>query len=175
MTLMTQRADVPHHAAVQPANTVADVLFYATGECVLGHLLVARSAKGVCAALLGDSAAALEQDLAERFPAATLVANEAMVRNDLAKVSRLAANPWEPIDLALDMRGTPLQRRVWEAVRAIPAGQTKSCMQVGRLINGAYPRVAARIVANACAANPLALVVPCHRVVRSDGTLAGYR
>ena len=171
MTPIARRARLSHRSAAQPANTVVDVLFYATVECVLGTLLVARSAKGVCAVVLGDNTATVERDLRARFPAAALVANEAMVRNDLTKVSRLAANPSETIDLALDMRGTPLQRRVWEMVRAIPAGQTKSYLQVGRLMNPVYPQVAARVVANACAASPLALVVPCHRVVRSDGTL----
>jgi methylated-DNA-[protein]-cysteine S-methyltransferase/AraC family transcriptional regulator of adaptative response/methylated-DNA-[protein]-cysteine methyltransferase len=73
------------------------------------------------------------------------------------------------------MRGTPIQRRVWNALRSIPLGKTKSYMQVARLINAAYPLVAARIVANACAANPIALIIPCHRVIRADGELAGYR
>jgi AraC family transcriptional regulator, regulatory protein of adaptative response / methylated-DNA-[protein]-cysteine methyltransferase len=174
MTVMTPGSDLPYRS-MQQENAVADVLFYATGKCLLGALLVARSAKGVRAILLGDDAINLERDLAERFPSATLAANEAMVRDDLAMVSRLAANPSENVDLALDMRGTTFQRRVWEAVRSIPAGQTRSYLQVGRLMNPVYPRVAARLVANACAANPLALVIPCHRVVRSDGTLAGYR
>ena len=97
-----------------------------------------------------------------------------MVRDDLAKVRRYADNPSEGLDLTLDMRGTPIQRRVWNAIRSIPPGKTKSYMQVARLINVAYPQITARIVANACAANPLALVIPCHRVIRSDGGLAGY-
>lgn len=93
----------------------------------------------------------------------------------MSKVIRYAAKPSEGLDLTLDMRGTRLQRRVWEAIRAIAPGQTKSYMQVARLINSAYPMVAARVVGNACAANPLALAIPCHRVVRSDGKLADYR
>jgi AraC family transcriptional regulator, regulatory protein of adaptative response / methylated-DNA-[protein]-cysteine methyltransferase len=169
MNLMTPEANA------EAANAAADVLFYTTGECVLGKVLVARSTKGVCAILLGDDPQALVSDLALRFPKATLIASEAMVSDDLAKVARFAANPSEGLDLALDMRGTPLQRRIWETIRAIPAGETKSYMQVGRTINSAYPQVAARVVANACAANSLALVIPCHRVVRSDGKLAGYR
>jgi AraC family transcriptional regulator of adaptative response/methylated-DNA-[protein]-cysteine methyltransferase len=72
------------------------------------------------------------------------------------------------------MRGTPIQRRVWNALRSIPLGKTKSYMQVARLINAAYPQIAARIVSGACAANPLALVIPCHRVIRADGELADY-
>jgi methylated-DNA-[protein]-cysteine S-methyltransferase/AraC family transcriptional regulator of adaptative response/methylated-DNA-[protein]-cysteine methyltransferase len=116
----------------------------------------------------------LEDDLAKRFPHSTFVPNEAMVRDDLAKVVCYADRPFERLDLTLDMRGTPIQRRVWNAIRSIPFGETKSYMQVARLINGAYPQVTARIVANACAANPLALVIPCHRVIRADGELAGY-
>ena len=157
------------------ATTTADVLFYATSGCALGTVLVARSIKGVCAILLGVDARALEDDLARRFPHSTFVPNEAMVRDDLAKVARYADKPSEGLDLTLDMRGTPIQRRVWNALRSIPPGKTKSYLQVARLINAAYPQVTARIVANACAANPLALVIPCHRVVRADGELAGYR
>jgi AraC family transcriptional regulator, regulatory protein of adaptative response / methylated-DNA-[protein]-cysteine methyltransferase len=169
MNLMTH-AGLP----ADPATTSADVLFYATGSCAFGTALIARSIKGVCAILLGDDARALEDDLARRFPQSTLVPNETMVHDDWAKVARYADQPSEGLDLTLDMRGTPIQRRVWNAIRSIPLGKTKSYMQVARLINGAYPLVTARIVANACAANPLALVIPCHRVIRADGELAGY-
>ena len=128
-----------------------------------------------CAILLGDDAGELEADLAGRFPEAALVANEVKVRDDLAKVVRYAEKPAEGLDLALDMRGTPLQRRIWQQICAIPVGKTMSYMHLARLINNVYPRVAARVVANACAANPIALAVPCHRVIRADGELAGYR
>ncbi|WP_092509340.1 methylated-DNA--[protein]-cysteine S-methyltransferase [Afipia sp. GAS231] len=161
--------------SADPATTSANVLFHATGDCAFGTILIARSMEGVCAILLGDDARALEDDLARRFPHATLVPNEAMVRDDLAKTARYADKPSEGLDLTLDMRGTPIQRRVWNAIRSIPPGKTKSYMQVARLINTAYPQVTARIVANACATNPLALVIPCHRVIRADGELAGYR
>jgi len=157
------------------ATTTADVLFHATGNCAFGTVLIARSIKGVCAILLGDDARALEYDLVKRFPRSTFVPNEVMVRDDLMKVARCTARPSEGLDLTLDMRGTPIQRRVWNALRSIPLGKTRSYMQVARLINGAYPRMTARIVANACAANPLALVIPCHRVICDDGELGGYR
>jgi len=170
MNLMTHA-----ELSADPAPTTADVLCYATGGCAFGTVLVARSIKGVCAILLGDDARALEDDLAKRFPCSTFVPNEAMVRDDLAKVARYVDKPSEGLDLTLDMRGTPIQRRVWNALRSIPLGKTKSYMQVARLINAAYPLVAARIVANACAANPIALIIPCHRVIRADGELAGYR
>ncbi|QOZ37461.1 methylated-DNA--[protein]-cysteine S-methyltransferase [Bradyrhizobium sp. CCBAU 53421] len=166
---------MPHaRPSADLATTTADVLFYATGGCAFGTVLIARSIKGVCAILLGDDARALEDDLARRFPHSTLVPNEVMVRDDLAKVARYADKPSVGLDLTLDMRGTPIQRRVWNALRSIPLGETRSYMQVARLINGAYPQATARIVANACAANPLALVIPCHRVIRTDGELAGY-
>ena len=170
MNLMTHAKLPADHA-----TAIADVLFYATGGCALGTVLIARSIKGVCAILLGDDARALEEELARRFPHSTFVPNEAMVRDDLAKVARYADKPSDGLDLTLDMRGTPIQRRIWNALRSIPHGKTKSYMQVARLINAAYPQVTARIVANACAANPLALVIPCHRVIRADGELAGYR
>jgi AraC family transcriptional regulator, regulatory protein of adaptative response / methylated-DNA-[protein]-cysteine methyltransferase len=161
-------------SASETAGTPIDVLFHAVGECALGKVLVARNAKGVCAILVGDDATELEVDLANRFPKAKLVSNETMVRTDLAKIASFVDNPSKGLDLALDMRGTPLQRRVWQMIRAIPTGQTRSYMQLARLINCVYPSVSARVVANACAANPIALAIPCHRVIRTNGELAGY-
>jgi AraC family transcriptional regulator, regulatory protein of adaptative response / methylated-DNA-[protein]-cysteine methyltransferase len=175
MTILSRAATQRLSSASETAGTVIDVLFHAIGECALGKVLVARSTKGVCAILLGDDATQLEADLAKRFPQATLVSNEAMVRNDLARIARYVDDPSEGLDLALDMRGTPLQRRVWQTIRSIPVGQTRSYMQLGRLINCVYPSVSARVVANACAANPIALAIPCHRVIRTNGELAGYR
>jgi AraC family transcriptional regulator of adaptative response/methylated-DNA-[protein]-cysteine methyltransferase len=175
MNLMTSEAALRLLPAAEPANTATDVLLVGVGDSALGKVLLARSAKGVCAILLGDDAGELEADLAGRFPEATLVANEVMVRDDLAKVVRYAEKPSEGLDLALDMRGTPLQRRIWQQICAIPVGNTMSYMHLARLINNVYPKVAARVVANACAANMIALAVPCHRVIRTDGELAGYR
>jgi len=170
MNSVTRLADAPGLASI-----ATDILFYGTGDCALGKVLLARGNKGICAILLGETQHELEAELAGRFPKATLIANEAMIRAELAKVVRYADKPSEGLDLELDMRGTQLQKRIWEQIRAIPAGKTLSYMQPARLINRVYPRFAARVVANACAANPLALAVPCHRVVRSDGELAGYR
>ena len=175
MNLMTSEAALRLLPAAEPANAAANVLFFGVGDTALGKVLLARSAKGVCAILLGDDAGELEADLADRFPEATRVGNEAMVRDDVAKVVRYAENPSQGLDLVLDMRGTPLQRRIWQQICAIPVGKTMSYMQLARLINNVYPKVAARVVANACAANPIALAVPCHRVIRTDGELAGYR
>jgi len=175
MNLMTSEAALRLLPAAEPANTATDVLLFGVGDSALGKVLLARSAKGVCAILLGDEAGELEADLASRFPEAALVANEVMVCDDLAKVIRYAEKPSEGLDLTLDMRGTPLQRRIWQQICAIPVGNTMSYMHLARLINNVYPKVAARVVANACAANPIALAVPCHRVIRTDGELAGYR
>jgi methylated-DNA-[protein]-cysteine S-methyltransferase/AraC family transcriptional regulator of adaptative response/methylated-DNA-[protein]-cysteine methyltransferase len=175
MNLMTSDAALRLHQATNAAKAAAGVLFFATRNTVLGKVLLARSAKGVCAILLGDDAGELEADLASRFPEATLVANDVMVRDDLAKLARYAEKPSDGLNLTLDMHGTPLQRRIWEQIRAIPVGKTMSYMHLARLINNVYPRVAARVVASACAANPIALAVPCHRIVRTDGEFAGYR
>jgi AraC family transcriptional regulator of adaptative response/methylated-DNA-[protein]-cysteine methyltransferase len=159
----------------ETAKATVDILFYGIGDCAMGKVLIARSVQGVCALLLGDDANELEADLAARFRKSTLVANDVMVRDDLIEVARFVDKPSERLDLTLDMRGTPLQRRVWEKIRAIPAGKTLSYKHLARLINCAYPQTSARVVANACAANPIALAIPCHRVIRSDGELAGYR
>ena len=175
MNLMTSEAALQLLPAIGPASTATDVLLFGVGDSALGKVLLARSAKGVCAILLGDDVGELEADLANRFPEATLVANEVFIRDDLAKVVRYAEKPYEGLDLALDMRGTPLQRRIWRQICAMPVGKTMSYMHLARLINCVYPRVAARVVAKACAANPIALAVPCHRVIRADGELAGYR
>ena len=175
MNLRTSEAALELLPAAKPANTAADVLFFGVGDSALGKVLLARSAKGVCAILLGDDADELAADLASRFPEVTLIANQVMVRDDLAKVARYAEKPSDGLFLTLDMRGTPLQRRIWQQVCAIPVGKTMSYMHLARLINNVYPKVAARLVANACAANAIALAVPCHRVIRTDGELAGYR
>ena len=173
MNLMTPEAALRLAPTAESADTAVDILLYAIGDCALGNVLVARGSKGVCAILLGDDPSELAANLARHFPKATLVANAAIVHDDMAKIARYADKPSEGLDLALDIRGTPLQRRVWEKIRAIPVGKTMSCTQLARLINGSYPRVAARVVAKACAANRLALAIPCHRVIRADGCAAG--
>ena len=150
----------------------ADVLSYTVADSELGKVLVARSAKGVCAILIGDDAEGLVEDLADRFPQSTLVPNERAVKDDVAKVLSYLAKPSVGLRLMLDMRGTPFQRRVWEKLRAIPAGRTVSYTELARWLS---PLSHPRTVATACAANPIALAVPCHRVVRGNGALAGYR
>jgi AraC family transcriptional regulator, regulatory protein of adaptative response / methylated-DNA-[protein]-cysteine methyltransferase len=157
--------------AATHAESAVDILSYAIGECALGRVLVARSVNGVCAILIGADNAELEADLAARFPQATLVANRVVVGDDLAKLIRFVDKPAKGLHLTLDMRGTPFQRRVWEKLRSIPVGRTVTYTELARWIS---PLASARAIAGACAANPIALAIPCHRVVRTDGDLAGY-
>lgn len=164
----TLRSD-PQENAIPVA---ADVLSYTAADCEMGKVLVARSPKGVCSILLGDDAEVLVEDLAGRFPLSTLVANERALTDDVARVLRYLAKPSDGLQLTLDMRGTPFQRRVWEKLRAIPVGRTVSYTELARWLS---PLSHPRAVATACAANPIALAVPCHRVVRGNGDLAGYR
>jgi AraC family transcriptional regulator, regulatory protein of adaptative response / methylated-DNA-[protein]-cysteine methyltransferase len=172
MNLMISRIVAWSTPAATHANTAVDTISYATSECALGRVLVARSVSGVCAILMGADHNGLAADLATRFPQAELVANEAVVHDDLAKVIRFVDRPAEGLHLQLDMRGTPFQRRVWEKLRGIPVGRTVTYTELARWVG---PLTSARAVAGACAANPIALAVPCHRVVHSDGGLAGYR
>jgi AraC family transcriptional regulator, regulatory protein of adaptative response / methylated-DNA-[protein]-cysteine methyltransferase len=163
---------IPETAALSEAPESADVLSYTTSECALGQVLVARSTKGICAILMGDDGEGLLADLGARFPQATLVANGISVQDDLAKVFRFLEQPVDGLHLTLDMRGTSFQRRVWEKLRSISVGRTVTYSELARWIS---PPASPRAVAGACAANPIALAVPCHRVVSSNDDLAGYR
>lgn len=145
---------------------------FATGECVLGIVLVAESARGVCAILLGDDANELASDLRVRFPPAKLTAGGAELERLVAQVATFLAWPAIGLDVALDIRGTAFQRRVWEVLQRIPAGSTESYTDIANRIGS--PK-SVRAVAQACGANTLAVAIPCHRVVRSDGGLSGYR
>lgn len=145
---------------------------FAVGECSLGAILVARSAKGVCAILLGDEPEALVRDLQDRFARARLIGGEAAFEELVAKVVGFVEAPGLGLDLPLDVRGTAFQQRVWAALREIPAGATATYTDIARKIGA--PK-SARAVAGACAANALAVAIPCHRVVRHDGALSGYR
>ena len=145
---------------------------FAIGECSLGAILVAASARGVCAILLGDDPDALARDLQDRFPRAEIIGADAGFEQTVARVVASVEAPGLGLDLPLDVRGTAFQQRVWQALRDIPAGETASYAQVAGRIG--MPK-AARAVAQACAANALAVAIPCHRVVRNDGNLSGYR
>lgn len=145
---------------------------FAIGQCSLGAILVAMSDKGICAILLGDDAEALLRELQDRFPSARLIGGDGDFEQKVALVVGLVESPGRELDLPLDIRGTVFQQKVWQALRQIPAGATISYAELARRIG--QPR-AVRAVAGACAANALAVAIPCHRVVRSDGGLSGYR
>ena len=145
---------------------------FAIAACSLGALLVARSQRGLCAIALGDDPDVLLRELQDRFPRAELVGGDAGFERLVAQVVGLVEAPNIGHDLPLDVRGTAFQQRVWQALRQIPAGETASYAQIAQRI-GAPKSV--RAVAQACASNTLAVAIPCHRVVRSDGALSGYR
>lgn len=154
------------------AGGVNAVIRFAIGECTLGAILVAASERGVCAILMGDDPDTLARDLQDRFPKADLIGGEAEFEQLVAKVVGFVEMPKLGLDLPLDVRGTAFQQRVWQALREIPAGSTVSYTEIAQRIGS--PK-AVRAVAGACAANALAVAVPCHRVVRNDGNLSGYR
>jgi AraC family transcriptional regulator, regulatory protein of adaptative response / methylated-DNA-[protein]-cysteine methyltransferase len=145
---------------------------FALGECSLGTILVAATEKGVCAIMFGDEPDALLRELQDRFPRAELIGGDAPFEETVAKVVGLVEAPALGLDLPLDLRGTAFQQRVWQALRRIPAGATASYQEIARRIGA--PK-AVRAVAQACAANPVAVAIPCHRVVRTDGGPSGYR
>ena len=145
---------------------------FAVGECSLGSILVAATAGGVCAVLLGEDPAALVHELEDRFARAKLVGGDAEFESVVARVVGFVEAPALGLDLPLDIRGTAFQRRIWQALREIPAGATAS---YGTIADRVGSPKAARAVARACASNLLAVAIPCHRVVRNDGALGGYR
>jgi AraC family transcriptional regulator of adaptative response/methylated-DNA-[protein]-cysteine methyltransferase len=145
---------------------------FAVGQSSLGAILVAASDVGICAILLGDDPDTLVRDLEDRFPHAKLVGADRAFDDWVARVVGFVEAPRIGLDLPLDVRGTAFQRRVWQALRNVPVGSTVSYAELARRID--RPN-AARAVAAACAANPIAVAIPCHRVVRNDGALSGYR
>jgi AraC family transcriptional regulator of adaptative response/methylated-DNA-[protein]-cysteine methyltransferase len=144
---------------------------FAIGQCSLGAVMVAQSDRGICAITLGDDAEALIEDLQDRFPKANLIGADPDFEQTVAQVIGVV-DQGQKLDLPLDIRGTAFQQRVWQALRAIPAGETRSYAEVAGMIGSP---AAVRAVAGACAANALAVAIPCHRVVRTDGALSGYR
>jgi len=145
---------------------------FALGACSLGSILVAATDQGICAILLGDDAAALLRDLEDRFPKARLIGGDRAFERRVAQVAGLVEAPASALDLPLDLRGTAFQHRVWQALRKIRPGTTVSYAEIARRLG--LPG-SVRAVAGAVAANPLAVAIPCHRVIRSDGSLSGYR
>jgi AraC family transcriptional regulator, regulatory protein of adaptative response / methylated-DNA-[protein]-cysteine methyltransferase len=162
--IVSEIADIP--------GTPDDII-YSIGCTSIGQILVARTPVGICAILVGSDIEALKDDLATRFPDRALISSASQLSDELTKIARFIDRPTDGLNLPLDMRhGTPFQRRVWDALLAIPCGATVTYTALARRIGMPH---SARAVASACAANAIALGIPCHRVIRSDGTLSGYR
>jgi AraC family transcriptional regulator of adaptative response/methylated-DNA-[protein]-cysteine methyltransferase len=153
------------------AETHAEVGF-AIRDCSLGRVLIATRGRGVCAILLGDNSGALKRELQARFPGDVVAEGAGDATAFATMVVEAIDRPARQADLPLDLQGTPFQRKVWQALRRIPAGKTASYAEIARKVGSPG---SARAVAQACAANGLAVAIPCHRVVRSDGSLSGYR
>ncbi len=145
---------------------------FAVGQCSLGSILVAATDRGLCAILMGDEPDGLVRDLQDRFPRAALEAGDTEFERWMSKVVGFVDAPRLGLELPLDIRGTAFQQRVWRALREIPPGTTMSYAEIAARLGAPG---SARAVARACAANPLAVAIPCHRVVRKDGDLSGYR
>ncbi|MEZ0475438.1 bifunctional DNA-binding transcriptional regulator/O6-methylguanine-DNA methyltransferase Ada [Luteimonas sp. B3_2_R+30] len=154
------------------AGGAEEAIRFAVGQCSLGAILVASSEKGIAAILLGNDPETLLHNLQDQFPKAHLIGGDRTYESLVARVVGVVEAPGLGLDLPLDIRGTAFQQRVWQALRDIPAGRTATYAEVARRIG--TPK-SVRAVAGACAANALAVAIPCHRVVRSDGALSGYR
>jgi AraC family transcriptional regulator of adaptative response/methylated-DNA-[protein]-cysteine methyltransferase len=162
----------PAAVAADGRSAPVTELPYAFGRSWLGGFLVAAGEHGVRAILLGDDPSELVADLQRREPGATLLLAETALAPLTRQVERLLDTPGRPDELQLDLRGDPFQQKVWQVLRAIPAGATVSYAAVARQVG---PPASAKDVADACAANSIAVAIPCHRVVRSDGSISGYR
>jgi AraC family transcriptional regulator, regulatory protein of adaptative response / methylated-DNA-[protein]-cysteine methyltransferase len=152
-------------------GTTPTTIFFTIGHCSLGSVLVARSERGVCSILIGEDPSRLAQDLRTQFPKANLI-DELGHEELFAQVTGLIEKPGGGLDLPLDVHGTAFQKLVWGVVQRIPAGSTASYAELARQIGAPG---AVRAVAQACGANTLAVAIPCHRVIRHDGSLSGYR
>jgi O-6-methylguanine DNA methyltransferase len=152
--------------------SMADDIEFSTGDCDLGKVLAARSSIGICAILLGSTVEELEQCLAASFPDSRRVFNGRKLRGYLARVAQFIAAPRGELDFTLDIRGTPFQRRVWNALRTIPFGRPLTYSQLACRIS--EPK-SLRAIGQACAENTIALAIPCHRVIGNSGSLAVWR
>jgi AraC family transcriptional regulator of adaptative response/methylated-DNA-[protein]-cysteine methyltransferase len=153
-------------------GTAAETITYGIGQSSLGTVLVARSGAGVCAVSIGSASRELIDDLANQFSDASLAWDDAKLAKDIRKIVNFIDDPKSTPDFLIDARGTKFQRRVWDVLLRVPAGKTITYAALAARVGN--PK-AIRAVASACAANAIALAIPCHRVIRSDGTLSGYR
>jgi AraC family transcriptional regulator of adaptative response/methylated-DNA-[protein]-cysteine methyltransferase len=156
----------------QDSLEAAEAIQFAVAGCDVGKVLVARSRIGVCAILLSTKTEQLETELDKIFPSHVLVRNERAVKEDMFKVQRVLASPNAGLNIPLDIRGTPFQRKVWEALRTIQAGRPLTFTQLACRIPGSK---SLRAIGQACAENPIALAIPCHRVMGNSGSLLNYR
>ena len=154
------------------AVNAAEAIRFAVAGCDVGKVLVARSRMGVCSILLGTNAEELEIELGKIFPDDVFVRNERVVKEDMFKILRFLTSPNAGLDIELDIRGTSFQRKVWEALRTIPAGRPLTFAQLACRIPGSK---SLRAIGQACADNPIALAIPCHRVMGNSGSLLNYR
>jgi AraC family transcriptional regulator of adaptative response/methylated-DNA-[protein]-cysteine methyltransferase len=164
--------DIVMNAIINGPEAVTEDIRFGFGECSLGTVLVAASRKGVCAILMGNDRLALGRELAEAFPHARLVSREEGIEEMVAQVLVFLDAPHQGLNLPLDIRGSALEQAVWQALRDVPPGQTVSYGQIARTLS--LPATAQDVGA-ACAANVLAVAIPCHRVVKVDGSISGYR
>jgi AraC family transcriptional regulator of adaptative response/methylated-DNA-[protein]-cysteine methyltransferase len=162
----------PRAYAMRPARAKTQSFRFAIGECSFGKVLVATSDRGICAIFLGEDRERLVRDLQREFPRVALAQADAEFNDSISQVIRFVDGTDRSLRLPLDIRGTIFQRRVWQALQKIPIGTTISYSELAKRLGA--PK-AVRAVAGACAANRLAIAIPCHRVVRNDGALSGYR
>lgn len=168
---LANRADQPARGLARRAGKGAGLhLRYAISPCPLGYLLLASTDKGICALLFADTPAALEAELAGRFPAAQRSIDQHALGDILQQVLEQLTEPARAAQLPLDLQGSAFQQRVWQALQRIPPGETRNYGQLAAEL-GSHPRA----VASACARNPVGLLVPCHRVIGASGALSGYR
>lgn len=149
-----------------------NIIRYSVKKCSLGNVLIAATERGICTILLGETADFLIQDLRQRFPKDELEKADVALANWVSYTTEFIEKPRQEFNLPLDIRGTAFQQRVWHTLKEIPVGKTVSYTEIARQIGS--PK-AVRAIAQACASNSLAVVIPCHRVIRSDGALSGYR
>lgn len=154
------------------AAPIAEQVQFAIGISPLGHVLTAESANGICAIYLGSSPKDMVTSLQQRFPNAKCIGDGKHIKNTLSKVIEVIQNPYKKNDFSLDLRGTDFQKKVWQALREIPAGTTVCYSDIAEKL---HKPSAVRAIAGACGANDIAVIIPCHRVIRKDGSLSGYR
>lgn len=150
----------------------AETIQFAVSGCDVGKVLVGRSSRGVCAILLGTDVEELEIELEKIFPDGLLIRNEPAVKDDTSAILHFLSSPQAGLEIVLDIRGSSFQRKVWEALRTIPAGRPLTFNQLACRIPG--PK-SLRAIGQACADNPIALAIPCHRVMGNSGSLSNYR